>query len=178
MPVASAYGTAIYIGDPVKFASDGTVEVAAAGDAISGVVTNIIQYKDAAGVLRRNCPGDRVPASITWTAHGERTLVQICLANAWIRFAARTDASVASLATARSLVGNNVDHEFSGTSAAYGLSGARVVIGGAGTGTAQWRIVGVTELPFVDPTAGAFQVEVMVNEPVSLPILGSSATGI
>lgn len=182
--VASAYGTAIYPGDPVLLVSDGTVartpagtNQAAATDGITAVVTRIVQYKDSTGKVRRSGV-PYLPASTSWTAHEERSIVEVVMVDECPNFFVKTDAAVASLAVARSLVGNNVEHEYSGTDSALGLSGARVVIGGAATTALQWRIVGVPDMAWNDPTVGAFVVEVKANKQVYLPPLGSSTTGV
>lgn len=50
-PIASAYGTALYPGDPVKALTDGSIALAAAGDRILGIFMGC-QYKDTAGAMQ------------------------------------------------------------------------------------------------------------------------------
>lgn len=61
LPVASAYGTVLSIGDPVKVVSDGSIQAAAPGDAIYGVFVGAEQYYDGT-VVRK---GGSLPVS-TW----------------------------------------------------------------------------------------------------------------
>jgi hypothetical protein len=136
----------------------------------------ITQYKDVAGVLRQNARF--LPAATTWTAYHQRSIVKMLPAIWGGRYRVKADAGVASLTVALAAICLNVDHEYSGADSALGLSGARVVIGGAGTGTAQWRIINFLDVPYNDPTLAGAEFEVMVNEPQGWPVIGSSVTGI
>lgn len=51
--IASAYATAIAKGDPIKFATDGTIQRAAAGDAIDGIFEKVDYTPTGAGEMRR-----------------------------------------------------------------------------------------------------------------------------
>lgn len=53
-PIASAYATAIYTGDPVTLLSDGTIGIGVAGAAILGIFQGV-EYNDAQG-NRQNSP--------------------------------------------------------------------------------------------------------------------------
>jgi hypothetical protein len=184
--VASAYGTALYEGDPVLLVSDGTYARTPAGsaqaattDGITAVITKIIQFQDAAGKLVRTGPMQYVPASTSYTSRANRTLIEVCYVTEDMRFAIKTDASVTSMAVADSLVGNNVDLAYTGgTDAALGLSGCQAIIGGAVTTTKQLRILGLRNIPFVDPTVGPFELVVKVALPVYLPIVGHAIAGV
>lgn len=68
LPVASAYGTQLSIGDFVKLISTGYIERAAAGDTIYGVFDGAEQYYDGT-VIRR---GGKLPASTTYSTNFER----------------------------------------------------------------------------------------------------------
>jgi hypothetical protein len=174
--VVTSNTEAIYPGDPVKLATDGSVSRADAGDAIYGVCIEIQQYKDSAGVVRQNAR--YLPATTTWTAHHQRSIIRVLPAIWPGRYRIKTDASVATVIVARALSGANIDLEYSGADTALGLSGCRGVIGGAGTGSAQLRIVDFVDMPYNDPTVGAFEIEVVINEPQGWPVLGESTTGI
>jgi hypothetical protein len=174
--VVSNNTDAIYPGDAVILATDGSVQRAAAGEGIYGTCIEIQQYKDSAGVVRQNAR--YLPAATTWTAHHQRSIIRVLPATWPGRYRVKTDAAVASLTVARALSGANIDLEYSGADTALGLSGLRGVIGGAGAGSAQLRIVDFVDMPYNDPTVGAFEIEVVINEPQGWPVLGASTTGI
>lgn len=185
VPVASAYGTAIHVGEPVLAVNDGTVARTPAGsaagaatDGITGVVTQIIQYKDPAGYVRRNAT--YLPASTTWSAHHERSLLQICLATEGQLFRVRGDDGAASLAAARTLRWLNVDHEYGTADTGLGLSGVQLNMSTANTtATLQWRIVdSILDMPSNDPTQSNVELVVMANLVAWLPVLGGSTTGL
>jgi hypothetical protein len=67
-PVADDYGTAIYIGSPVKQVSTGYFEAAAAGDTIYGVCVGVEQYYDGSAIRK----GGRLPASTSYDTNLER----------------------------------------------------------------------------------------------------------
>src|SRR6185369_9921488 len=104
--VASAYGTAIFKGDPVKKVSDGTVSISAAGEAIYGIVVGV-HYLTTAGVY---VDANYVPASISYTPDRVRTIVDIIVATPFTIFEVSANAAVADIATARTYVDENVDH--------------------------------------------------------------------
>lgn len=185
VPVASAYGTALYPGEPVIAVNDGTVAQTPAGsaagaatDGITGVITQIIQYKDPAGFVRRNAP--YLPASTSWTNHHERSLVQICLATSGQRFRVRGDTGQASLAAARSIQWLNVDHEYGTADTGLGLTGVQLNMStAADTATLQWRIIeAILDMPSNDPTQANVELVVMANLVAHLPVLGASTTGL
>lgn len=62
--VASAYATGLFAGDALKRINDGTVQAAAAGDAISHVLVSVERYIDSEGAVRS---GAFLPASTTYT---------------------------------------------------------------------------------------------------------------
>lgn len=185
--VASNYGTAIYPGDPVIAVTDGSVartpagtNQAAATDGITGVCIDVIQYKDANGVLRRNGANGPifVPANTVWTAHQERTIIQIVKATDNMRFRVKGVTGVASLTAARALRFKNCEHSYATPDPGLGLSGAQLVVSGAATTAFQWRIVEVIEAPSNDPTLANFSLDVVVNKPYGWPVTGQSTTGV
>lgn len=68
LPVASAYGTAIRRGDPVKLLSTGYMDIAAPGETPYGVCDGVTQYYD--GVAIRS--GQALPASTTYSTNFSR----------------------------------------------------------------------------------------------------------
>jgi hypothetical protein len=184
-PVASAYGTAIYPGEPVLLVSDGTVARTPAGsaagvatDGIFGVVTRIEQYYDAAVGDVRKTGVKYLPASTTYTGDKNRSLVQVCLANSNQRFRARANAA-STVATMRSAVGNNIDHAYGTANTTLGRSGLVLGISTINTtNTLQWRIVEFPDGPLNDATATDFWFDVIPNLIQGLPTLGGSLTGV
>lgn len=81
VPVASAYATAMYKGDPVKRAADGTLQVAAPGDRVFGVFDGAEAYWDGT-VLKK---GPSIPAGTTYGSVVWRTtLARVILAEGQI----------------------------------------------------------------------------------------------
>ncbi len=181
--VASAYGTAIYPGDPVLILTDGTVARTPAGtaqasstDGITGVCIDIVQYKDANGVVRKN--GTYLPASTTWTAPSESSRILVAPAYPGTLFKVRGTTAASSLTVARALRHANCEHSYGTADTGLGLSGAQLVISGAATTALQWRIIEITDKPSNDPLLVDFEAIVMVNKSYGWPVLGDSTTGV
>lgn len=182
--VVSNNSAAIYPGHPVIFATDGSVTRTPAGsaagaatDGISGIVTDIIQYKDSTGRVRRNATS--VPASTTWTGHAERTIVQICPVIDGIRFRVMGTTAQASLAAARAIAFANADHSYGTADSGLGLGQVRLNLATVNTtNTLQWRILEFIDMPANDPTQANFQCVVIPNLPFAWPITGQSLTAI
>src|SRR5688572_610828 len=78
VPVASAYATALYTGDPVKRAADGTLQAAAPGDRVFGIFDGAEQYWDGT-VLKK---GRSIPAGTTYgSVAGRTTQARVILAD-------------------------------------------------------------------------------------------------
>jgi hypothetical protein len=73
LPVASAYGTVLYRGDPVKLASTGTVVAAAAGDRVIGVFDGAERYWDGT-VIRK---GGSLPVSTYGSNLSRQSLARV-----------------------------------------------------------------------------------------------------
>lgn len=164
--VATAYGTAIFTGDPVKKVSDGTVSVSAAGEAVFGVVA-YVRYADANGN-----PVDRnyVPASTAYSVDRLRTIVGVIIAYPGIYFEACSNALIATVATARTYVDENVDHVATATgNTTTGRSGFELAMSTHGTASSQWRLVQLSPDPSNDPTQTQHRWWVEANESHNLP---------
>ncbi len=143
--VATNYGTALYMGDPVKMVSDGSVAQSAAGDPVFGVIAGV-GYRNADGVFVEK---NYVPANTTYTPDRLRTIVRVVPATPFTIFEVDADdgSSITTVAAARALVWENCDHIFTNAgTAATGLSGVQLDISTHGTATAQWRIFSVSPL--------------------------------
>lgn len=68
LPVANNYATTLSRGDPVKVISDGTCQLAAAGDTVYGVMDSVKQYYD--GTVVRS--GSKLPANTVWGTNNSR----------------------------------------------------------------------------------------------------------
>lgn len=138
--VASAYGTALFKGDPVKRLSDGTVAQAAAGsDSIFGVVAGV-KYRNADGNMVEK---DYVPASTTYTPDSQRTIVYVIPATPYTIFEVDADdgSSITTVANARLLPWENCDHVFTTTgNTSTGMSGVQLDISTHATTALQWRL--------------------------------------
>jgi hypothetical protein len=74
LPIADDYGTALYIGDPVKLVSTGYIEAASAGNTLYGVFAGCEQYYDGTSIRK----GGKYPASQSYDTNFERqTLARI-----------------------------------------------------------------------------------------------------
>lgn len=163
--VADNYATALYVGDPVALVADGTVARAAAGAAVFGVITSILQMKNSASVLVRN--GKYIPANTRWTAHEDRTMVNIIPAStAYFVADADEGSTITTLAAAMDVEGENADHVFGTADAGLGLSGCALDIStNVVTGTLVWRIVRVFAQPGNDVLLSRARYVVSCNIP-------------
>ena len=175
--VATAYGTAIFSGDPVKKVNDGTVSVSAAGEAIYGIVAGV-HYLNSAG---KYVDANYVPASISYTPDRSRTIVDVIVAMPGVLFKVCADAAIASVATARTYIDENCDHVATAAgNTGTGRSGFQLAIAGHQTATAQWRLADLLcgdDDPTNDPTQANHYWIVEANE--SHNLAGAfSATGV
>jgi hypothetical protein len=80
MPVASAYATVLYRGDPVKIASTGTIQAAAPGDRVIGVFDGAEQYWDGTQIRK----GGSLPVSTYGSNLTRQSLARVILARGQI----------------------------------------------------------------------------------------------
>lgn len=176
-PVANNYGTGIFRGDVLKLVNDGTVAVHGATDAaVYGICDGVVQ-KNVSGKLEA---GNFVAANTTFTpttvGSPNETLVRVILARDAI-FEVDAATSVADIATAQGLVGNNADGATgSGGSTATGRSSHALTVSGISSSTAAFRIVGVSKRLDNDVTSANWKVEVTVNETTEPP--AGTTTGV
>lgn len=166
MPVASAYSTGIFRGDPVKRVSDGTIAAAANGDAVFGVADGAVQYKNSSGQI---VSGNFLPASTTFTGDPVLSNPQASIVNVIPvlrqQFEGCVDTAAADIATAGSLVGNNFDTASAAGSTANGRSAYKINgASGFGTSTAQFRLFAIGTAPLNDVTAANWTGVFEANE--------------
>jgi hypothetical protein len=154
--VASAYQAApgavnvdLQIGDPVKKVSDGTVALAAASDAIFGVISGVAPYYNS--TLGAMVPSNRLPGGTTATVGTDReSVVWILPAADQIFIAAADDNTTATTIGAYiAFIGENCDHA---TAAVAPNAFPSVDISTHNTTALQWRIVDIAPVPGVDYT--------------------------
>lgn len=175
--VATAYGTGIFKGDPVKRVSDGSIAVAAAGDPIFGVAMGA-RYRNANGNL---VEADYLPASTAYTTDAMRSIVMVVPATPFTIF--EVDGTLSSLITtvalARAMVWENCDHVLTiAGNTVTGLSGAQLDISTHATTSSQWRIFDLSPISVAnDPTQTLAKYLVIANEQHNWPGV-ISTTGI
>lgn len=167
--VATNNSAGLFKGDPVKRATDGSVLQAAAGDNIFGVVAGA-RYKNAAGVMVES---DYLPASTTWTIDSQRSIVYVIPATPFTIFEGDADdgTSITTIAAARSVGWENVDHVFTTTgSTATGLSGCQLDISTHATTSSGWRVLDIAPYPSLnDVTQTLAKYLVICNETNNWP---------
>ncbi len=168
-PVASGYATGIFRGDPLKRLSDGTVDIAAAGENIYGIADGAVRFNGRAIQANSNF----LPASTTYTgapdpSNDNASVVNVILARDAI-FEVDCDTAQASITAARSLVGNNADHIAAAGSTSTGRSGYKLDGATFATTAAQWRVMGISDHQIEgtnDVTVTNWKVLVEVNESI------------
>lgn len=175
--VASNNTTAIFAGDPVKLVNDGTVVVAAAGDAVYGICMGATRYRNSSGTIRG---GNFLPAGTTYTgapvmSNDQASVIQCCPVVGQI-FEVDVNTGQASLTAAQTLVHNNANsvanagNTSSGRSA-YVLDASTAAV----TAALQWRILEIAPDPSNDPTSANWKVLVEAN--VGTEPSATTATG-
>ena len=149
--IASGYATDILKGQPVKYATAGTINVAAAGDAFVGSFAGV-EWTDTTG---RRRVSNYWPAS---TAYQSGSCVAYFYADQNIVYEVQTDGTMAQTA-----IGDEADlSNTTAGSTTTGLSQATLSATLAGAGnTAQCRILDIA--PYVDNNWGDSYVIVRVN---------------
>jgi len=160
LPVASAYGTALYRGDFVKVLSDGTIAACSAGDTIYGVVSHVPQYYDGT-VVRA---GGSLPASTTWgSVIGRESLVAVIPVRGQIFSLCADDGTTAvTQATFESYVQENVEW-VAGTHVGDQSGTLADISTHATTNTLSLRIENIPNKNFQDFTSTGVELEVSVN---------------
>jgi len=104
--VASAYGTVLYDGDPVKLVNDGTVAAAGVGDATFGIFCGAERYYDGS-VIRR---GGSLPVSTYGTNVERQSMARIIPCRGQVFEIDADDATTATTFLAyQAFIGENAD---------------------------------------------------------------------
>ncbi len=106
LPAASAYATVLYIGDPVKLISDGTIQVCSAGDTVYGIFDGAAQYYD--GTVVRS--GGKLPVSTYGSVLSRQSLCRVIPARGQLFAICADDATTATTQAAhQAFVGENCE---------------------------------------------------------------------
>lgn len=158
-PVASAYATVLYWGDPVKLAADGTLQAAAPGDRVIGVFVGAERYWTGTEIKK----GTSLPVS-TWGTNLERqSLARVIRAKGNI-FEVDCDDGVTATTQAGYEAFINENCEWATGTAIDQYSGAVLDISThATTGTLSCRIVEVPNKTQQDFAASRVKVYIEFN---------------
>lgn len=173
--VASAYASAIYVGDVLKLVNDGTVALCGASDAlVSHVCVGVERFKSTADGLMRS--GTYAPCSSSLTYTGSASLdnpfatVLLCVPARDQVFEVLSNATGTDWATAQALVGTYCDLDASTLSGSTtsGQSGETLNISTTSTSSGQWTILdipvfGIGQSKMNDPGAAYWTMHVTVN---------------
>lgn len=175
--VITANSGAIFRGDAVKRVSDGTFIVCAAGDAVYGIADGVERYKNSSSqIVSGNYLPDATAYSGTPTLDNPQASVIYIIPCRDQVFEVDVNTAATTLTTAQDLVGNNADLVATAGSTASGRSGFVLnTASGSGTGTAQFQILEIVQMPGNDVTAVNWKALVQVNEGNEPPF---TATGV
>lgn len=165
-PVATSFATLLARGDAVKFAADGSLARAAAGDAlICGIVQGVSQYWN--GTVRTR--GTFLPAVTAYgTDLSKQSLLQVVPVMGQIFEVDADDAVTATTEAAyQALVNENCDHVIE--SGSLNISYMALDISTHVITSAQWRIVGISPQVNHDFTGNRVKLLVQCNESETVP---------
>lgn len=175
LPIASAYGTSIYQGDPVKMTTDGTLQLAAPTDAVFGVFLGMKQvYNSVSGTV---APAGAYLATVTWGTNVSRqSRAYVVPVRGQVFRVTCDDATTATTQLAyEALVGENC--EFATGTATGDRSGLLLDISTHNTtNTITCRIEGVPDRELTNFAGTGVELDVIFN--VIQDVLGGSATGL
>jgi hypothetical protein len=174
-PIASAYATSIYQGDPVKMTTDGTLQLAAPTDAVYGVFLGMKQvYNSSLGVV---APAGAYIATVTYgSVMSRQSIARVVPVRSQVFRISCDDATTATTQAAyEALMGENC--EFATGTASGDRSGLLLDISTHNTtNTITCRIEDVPDKDITNFAATGVELEVIFN--VIQDVLGGSATGL
>jgi hypothetical protein len=164
----SAVNVNLWPGDPVKLVNDGTVALAAAGDAIYGVIASIQPYFDGAKMVS----GSSLPGGTTYGSVLERQsfLNVIPVASQVFAVSADDNTTATTEAGYNALIEENADisiNQVSGDLHAY----PKLDISDHKTATAQCRIIDIDRSVTLDFSAVDLPLLVVFNEVQQAPFV-------
>ena len=165
MHIATGYANRIRIGDPVKRVADGSIEIAAEGNSVFGIVTGGGYYWDGTRVA----PNKLIPGGTAWGTIWERRSRLLVTPAAGQVFEIDVDDQVNTTDAAyAALAGGNADHNIANT----GNNDATPTldISTIGTATAGWRVLRTSQTFENEDLAGAnVKLLVVINETQQAP---------
>lgn len=176
--VASGYATAVSAGDVVELHTDGTVQVAAAGETeILGIVSHVSYVTGGKRIF-----DTQIPASTTYSPTARRS-ANASYAYVWtgpdviysVSIAAAGDANHDAAAELFDMIGANMDHVATAASTTYKVSRHELdgtLVEGSAAG---FRIIGIDEEINNDPLASRGRVLCVINEGID-PVFTSTST--
>lgn len=172
VPVASAYATVLYKGDPVKLASTGTLQAAAPGDRVYGIFDGAEQYWDGTQIRK----GASLPVSTYGSNLTRQSLGRVILARGQVFEVDADDASTfTTQATYQAALGENA--EWATGTAVGDQSGAVLDISThATTNTLSVRILDIPNQQVQDFAAIGVKLHVEFN--LTQDTAGGTTTGV
>lgn len=165
---ASASGSVhLRPGDPVKKANDGTVVLAAAGDALYAVIVAILPYYNS--TIKAMDYSFVLPGGTTYSSQKDESRVMILpVAGTLFEVDADDNTTFTTEATYIAAIGENTDHSLNRD--ATNLWAAPLLdISLHGTATAQWRIVDIGRERTLDFSGTRVKLIVTANEVQEAP---------
>jgi hypothetical protein len=174
-PIASAYATSIYQGDPVKMTTDGTLQLAAPADAVYGIFLGMKQvYSSTLGAV---APAGAYLATVTYgSVLSRQSIARVVPVRGQVFRVTCDDATTATTQAAyEAFMGENC--EFATGTASGDRSGLLLDISShANTATLTVRIEDVPDKEITNFAGTGVELEVIFN--VIQDVLGGSATGL
>lgn len=143
---ASGFSVDLNVGDPVKLAADGTVELANTTEPAWGVIVGFDFYYNTAN--GRMEPTDRLPGGSTWSGEEQRPWLYVVPAGPGQLFEVDVDDAVTATTFAAylALVGQNVTHVCPGNSTTRRAEPRLDISLAATTAGLNWRIEQVSQI--------------------------------
>jgi hypothetical protein len=172
IPVASAYGTVLYRGDPVKLAGTGTIQAASAGDRVYGIFDGAERYYDGVQIRK----GASLPVSTYGSNLTRQSLARVIPVDGQV-FEVQADeaATATTQAGYQAFVGENC--EWIAGTATGDESGAQLDISTHNTtNTLSVRIVDIPNQDNQDFASTAVKLHVIFN--LTQDVAAGTTTGV
>lgn len=161
LPIASAYGTSIPLGSPVKVVAGGGIELAATNDAVYGVFDGMKQvYNSSTGFTG---PAPAYVATVTWgTVLSRQSLAHVIpVVNQVFRITCDDNTTATTQLAYEAFVGENVD--FGAGTASGDRAGHVADISTHATTAEDLRIVNIPDKSMTDFSATGVEIDVEFN---------------
>ena len=174
--VASAYQAQVSAanvdlrpGDPVKKVNDGTVSLAAAGEAIYAIIASVLPFQRTRDGQTYMDYGFQLPGGTTYSVQqNESRLMVIPVAGVLWEVMSDEATTAATEAAYIALIGENADHSLT-RDATRLWAGPKLDTSDHKTATAQWRIVDINRRRQQDASLTNYSLIVTCNEVQQAP---------